>query len=152
MAKLLIIYDSKTGHTETMAKTIADGAKTVKNVTVDLKKLGTPFPMALLDEVDAIIIGSPTRYSHVTEEMRIFVDAITDLKKRGRLKLKRKIGASFGSYGWDGGWNLQELENTLKELGIKIEHPIVESVDIPSEKVLKACTELGKSIAEKLVK
>ena len=150
MAKVLIIYDSKTGHTEAMAKAVAEGAKTVKNVDVDLKKLNTPFPMTLLDEADAILLGSPTRYANLTEDMRLFLEAATDLKECGRLKLKGKIGAVFGSYGWDGGWNLQfHLENNMKKLGIKIEHPIVEAVDDPTAKELKACRELGKTIAEK---
>jgi flavorubredoxin len=132
-----------------MAKAIATGAKTVKGINVNLKKVGTAFPMALLDEADAILIGSPTIYSHVTHEIKNFLDAVTDLKKRGRLKLKGKIGAAFGSYGWDGGWNLQELENIMKEIGITVDVPLVEAVDIPSEKVLKTCTELGKTIAQK---
>ena len=153
MAKVLIIYDSKTGHTAAMAKAISEGAKTVKNVDVDLKKLGTPFPMSILDEADAIILGSPTRYANLTEEMKIFLAAATDLKKLGRLTLKNKIGAVFGSYGWDGGWNLQfHLENNMKDLGIKIESPIVEAVDNPTEKELSECKKLGKTIAEKVAK
>lgn len=32
MAKILIVYDSKTGNTERMAMAIADGAKTTKNI------------------------------------------------------------------------------------------------------------------------
>ena len=149
MTNILIIYDSNTGHTEAMAKAIVAGAKTVKGINVNLKKVGTPFPMSLLDEADAILIGSPTIYSHVTHEVKNFLDAVANLKKRGRLKLKGKIGAAFGSSGWDGGWNLQELENTMKEIGIKVDNPIVESVDNPSEKVLQTCTELGKAIAQK---
>ena len=152
MAKILIVYDSKTGHTETMAKAIAEGARSVKNINVELRKLGTPFPMTLLDESDAIIFGSPTRYANVTVEMKAFLDATKTLKKEGRLKLGGKIGAAFGSYGWDGGWNLEKLEDEMKSLGIKIEDPIVESVDDPTEKVLKACKELGKNIAEKVAK
>ncbi|MDQ1278834.1 MAG: hypothetical protein QG670_94, partial [Thermoproteota archaeon] len=58
MARVLIVYDSKTGHTEAMAKAIAEGARTT-NVSVDLKKLGDPFPKTLLDSADAILIGSP---------------------------------------------------------------------------------------------
>ena len=152
MARVLIVYDSKTGHTGAMANAIAEGARSVKTVSVDLRKLGEPFPMTLLDNADAIIIGSPTHYANVTTEMKTFLEAIKELKKAGRLKLQGKIGAAFGSYGWDGGWNLQNLEAEMKALGIKIENPIVEAVDIPSEKALKACLALGKTIAEKIAK
>ena len=152
MAKVLIVYDSKTGHTGAMASAIAEGTRTVKNVGVDLRKLGEPFPMTLLDDVDAISLGSPTHYANVTVEMRTFLEAVKELKKAGRLKLKGKIGAAFGSYGWDGGWNLQKLEVEMKALGIKIKNPIVEAVDAPSKERLEACLKLGEAIAEKVAK
>ena len=55
---------------------------------VDLKKLGTPFPLSILDQADAIIIGySDSVPAHVTEETRLFMDAVEDLKKLRPLKL-----------------------------------------------------------------
>jgi NAD(P)H dehydrogenase (quinone) len=39
MAKVLIIYDSKTGHTEKMALAAAEGAKQMKGVDVEFKKV-----------------------------------------------------------------------------------------------------------------
>ena len=155
MAKVLVIYDSKTGHTEKMAKTIADGWKgSEKGVDVDLKKLGTPFPLSILDQADAIMIGFPNSVlAHVTEETRLFMDAVEDLKVLGRLKLNDKDWQwLFGSDGWDGGWNLEELKADMKKLGIRIERPVLESVDSPSDRVLKECTDLGKTIAEELTK
>ena len=38
MAKILIVYDSKTGNTERMAMAVAEGAKKIKNVAVVVKK------------------------------------------------------------------------------------------------------------------
>ncbi|MDQ1280915.1 MAG: flavodoxin [Thermoproteota archaeon] len=152
MAKVLIIYDSVTGHTEAMAKAVAEGARTVKKVNVDLKKIGTPFPLTILDAADAIIIGSPSRYSHETEVVRYFLKAVADYNKAGRLKLEGKIGAVFGSYGWDGGWNIEMLENNLTELGMKIGGSTVLAVNAPTEKVLDACRQLGKTIADKIAK
>jgi len=151
MTNILIIYDSKTGNTETMAKAIKAGADSINNIIVQMIKLGTPFPISMLNEVDAIILGSPTHYAYVTNEVRNFLEAIKDLTESGKLKLKNKIGAVFGSYGWDGGWNLQKLEFELKGLGLIIEHPIVESVDAPNERVLMDCTNLGKNIAQKVL-
>jgi flavorubredoxin len=151
MTNVLIIYDSKTGNTETMAKAINAGAHSIKDITVEMIKLGTPFPISMLNEVDAIILGSPTHYAYVTVEMRNFLEAIKDLTESGKLKLKNKIGAVFGSYGWDGGWNFQKLELEMKDLGLTIENPIVESVDAPNERVLMACEQLGKNIAKKVL-
>ncbi|MDQ1281332.1 MAG: flavodoxin, partial [Thermoproteota archaeon] len=109
-------------------------------------------PIPLLDSADAILIGSPTHYANVTAEMKTFLEAAKTLKKAGQLKIQGKIGAAFGSYGWDGGWNLQNLEAEMETLGIKIENPIIESVEIPTEKVIAACITLGKSIAAKVAK
>ena len=73
MPKVVIIYDSKSGNTEAMAKSIAEGAKAVSGVDVVLKKLGEPFSLGILDDADALILGSPAHYGHVTLEMRDFL-------------------------------------------------------------------------------
>jgi NAD(P)H dehydrogenase (quinone) len=39
MAEILIVYYSKTGHAEKMALAIAEGAKQVKGVDAELKKV-----------------------------------------------------------------------------------------------------------------
>ena len=157
MATLVIIYDSKTGNTERMAKSIAGGAKSVNGVNVLLKKLGEPFSLRILDEADAIILGAPAHYAHVTPEMRNFLADLKDENAAGRLKLKGKIGAAFGSYGWDGGVAIGRLAIEMKNLGIKVESPVLAQVPpLPhsslNEKSLKECQELGKTIAKKTVK
>ena len=138
MAKVLIVYDSRTGHTEAMARAIADGAGAVRNVVVDLRKLGEPFSIELLDQADAIIIGSPTHYAYVTSELRAFLEAAKHLKNAGHLKLEGKIGVAFGSYGikrtyLGGNWALQMLRDEMKELGIKMESPLLSSLGDPNE-------------------
>lgn len=157
MATLVIIYDSKTGNTEKMAKSIAGGAKSVDGVNVLIKKLGEPFSIRILDEADAIILGAPAHYAHVTSEMRNFLADIKDEDAARRLKLKGKIGAVFGSYGWDGGVAMERLAVEMKNLGIKVESPVLAQVpplphSSPNEKSLKECQELGKTIAKKTLK
>ena len=157
MATLVIIYDSKTGNTEKMAKSIADGAKSVSGVNVLIKKLGEPFSIRILNDADAIILGAPAHYAHVTPEMRNFLADIKDENATGRLKLKGKIGAVFGSYGWDGGVAIERLAIEMKNLGIKVESPVLAQVpplphSSPNEKFLKECQELGKTIAKKTLK
>jgi len=157
MATLLIIYDSKTGNTEKMAKSIAEGAKSVSGVNVLLKKLGEPFSLRILDDADVIILGAPAHYGHVTPEMRDFLTYLRDENAVGRLGLKGKIGAAFGSYGWDGGVAIERLAVEMENLGIRVQSPVLARVpSLPysslSEKSLKECKELGKTLAEKTSK
>jgi NAD(P)H dehydrogenase (quinone) len=60
MPKILIVYYSRTGNTEKMAKAVAEGARTVQGVEVELKYYTTPEELV---DLDAIVIGIPT-YHH----------------------------------------------------------------------------------------
>lgn len=59
MANILVVYDSRTGHTEKMAFAVAKGAKQVKGVEVQVKRLSET-SIKDLAEADGIILGSPT--------------------------------------------------------------------------------------------
>jgi NAD(P)H dehydrogenase (quinone) len=159
MLKIVVIYDSKSGNTEKMAKAVIEGVSSIKGVDVELYKVGAHFPVSLLDKADAIILGSPTIYGSPAPDMREFLTAVTDLKKSGKLLLKNKIGGVFGTYGWDGGWVVDSLVETMKNLTIRVISPVVSAVDQMggmgvriSEENLKKCRELGKAVAEKLIK
>jgi len=157
--KLLILYYSQTGNTEKMAKAVEEGAKTVKGIETELHKVGTPFSISILNKADAIILGSPSRYGLPTMEMKEFLDAATELKKAKVLRLEGKKGGVFGSYAWDGGAVVNRLAEALTSLGVDLVPPMVSAVDrmglmgvrIDAESLQK-CRELGKTIAEKLVK
>jgi len=157
MPKIVVIYDSRSGNTEKMAKAVVEGASTIKGVDVELYKVGTRFPVSSLDKADAIIIGSPTIYGNPTPEMKAFLTSVADLKKSGKLLLKNKIGGVFGSYGWDGGWVTDALAEVLKNLTIKVIPPVVSAVDQMggmgiriSEENISKCRDLGKAVATKL--
>jgi len=159
MTKIVIIYDSKSGNTEKMAKAVEEGAKTVKGVETELHNAGTRFPISVLDKADAIVLGSPSIYGLPASEMRDFLDAAIELKRAKKLQLDGKIGGVFGSYGWDGGYIVDRLAETLETLGIKLVPPMVSAVDrmgmmgvrIDGESLQK-CRELGKAVAEKSAK
>ena len=156
MPRVTVVYDSRGGFTEKMAKAVVEGAKNVKNVEVELLKAGTPFSISKLDATDGIILGSPTIYGSVTQEMRNILTVLREHKEAGRLKLKGKVGGVFGSYGWDGGWVTDKLASDMKGLGINVVAPAVsvvhEQYDTSSidEKTLQKCRDLGKAVAEKV--
>ena len=114
MSKILVLYHSLWGHIETMAGAIAEGARSVEGVTVDIKrvpeslsaeklaavhaKTGQAAPEAHPDDLanyDAIIFGTPTRFGNMSGQMRNFLDRTGNLWQEG--KLVGKVGSVFAS-------------------------------------------------------
>lgn len=114
MTKVLVLYYSMYGHIETMANAVAEGARGVGGVQVDVKrvpdlvpeevarkagaKLDQVAPLAKVDdlpEYDAIIFGTPTRFGNMCAQMRNFLDQTGGLWFTG--KLVGKVGSVFTS-------------------------------------------------------
>lgn len=114
MAKVLVLYYSMYGHIETMAKAVAEGARSVAGTTVDIKrvpdlvpeevlkksgaKVDQEAPICGVDELanyDAIIFGTPTRFGNMCAQMRNFLDQTGGLWFHG--KLVGKVGSVFTS-------------------------------------------------------
>jgi len=120
MTKVLVLYYSMYGHVETLAQTIAEGAKSVEGVEVTLKrvpetmsadvaqragaKLDQAAPVAdpkELSNYDAILFGTPTRFGNMTGQMRLFLDQTGGQWVKGALI--GKIASVFTSTGTGGG-------------------------------------------------
>lgn len=97
MPKMLIIYQSKTGNTKSMAEAVEEGVRN-ENVDVVRKKIEVSHVDDLL-EADGIIIGSPTYFAGTTAEVKKFIDASI----KHFPKLQGKVGAAFASCGDLGG-------------------------------------------------
>ncbi|MBP8644640.1 MAG: NAD(P)H:quinone oxidoreductase [Syntrophobacteraceae bacterium] len=114
MAKVLVLYYSMYGHTETMAKAVAEGAGSVEGIEVVVKrvpelvpedvarkagaKLDQGAPVATVDELpnyDAVIFGTPTRFGGMCAQMRNFLDQTGRLWAGGGLI--GKVGSVFTS-------------------------------------------------------
>ncbi|MGZ2423871.1 NAD(P)H:quinone oxidoreductase type IV [Rhizobium laguerreae] len=113
MAKVLVLYYSAYGHIETMAYSVAEGAKsagaevTVRRVPelvpedvakASYYKVDQAAPIATVDELadyDAIIVGAGTRFGTVASQMRNFWDQTGGLWFAG--KLVGKLGSVFTS-------------------------------------------------------
>ena len=91
MAKVLIIYYTRSGNTEKLAKYIEEGVKSERVETV-CKKVQEVEPKELLD-YNGIIIGSPVYYGSMAAEIKkLFDDSV-----RFHGKLDGKVGAAFSS-------------------------------------------------------
>jgi NAD(P)H dehydrogenase (quinone) len=113
MAKVLVLYYSSYGHIETMAHAIAEGAQAA-GAEVDVKRVPETVPeeiargahfkldqsapvaqVADLEQYDAIIVGTGTRFGRMSSQLAAFLDQAGGLWARGALN--GKIGAAFAS-------------------------------------------------------
>ena len=156
MAKVLVVYDSKTGNTEKMAFAVAEGAKQVDGVEVVVKKADQTDIEDLLG-ADGIIMGSPTYYGQMSAKLKALIDK--SVKIHG--KLEGKVGAAFTSSGGTATGAETTLLSILQAMlvhGMIIQgrshdkHYGAAAVGSPSERELKFCRELGERTASLVVK
>lgn len=127
-----------------MAKAVAEGAKGVSGVQVDLSFHVEPQD---LNSYDAVIVGAPT-YRH---EMPMDFKNLFEGAEAQHLNLKGKLGAVFGSYGWSGEAPKILTGIMQDKFGMQTtEQPLLAKY-IPDEAALDACRALGKKIAETLM-
>ena len=154
MQKIVIVYDSKTGNTEAMARSIAEGARSISNTDVVLEKLGNSFSFSILGDADVAVFGSPSHHGHVTPEMLVFLAELSDAIDSGAVNVEGKIGLAFGSYGWDSGVCIEKLSDEMAKLGFKMEQGVLakpEPTKDPSSDpdIFRDCREVGKNLAKK---
>jgi NAD(P)H dehydrogenase (quinone) len=113
MAKVLVLYYSSYGHIEKMAEAVVEGARSV-GAEVDLKRVPETVPetiakaahfklaqaapvaaVADLENYDAIIVGTGTRFGRIASQMAAFLDQAGGLWARGAFN--GKVGAAFTS-------------------------------------------------------
>ncbi|MEM0008204.1 MAG: flavodoxin domain-containing protein [Candidatus Bathyarchaeia archaeon] len=145
MPRILILYYSRTGNTEKMAKAVAEGAEMVQGVDVELTYHATP---EQLKEFDAIIVGTPTYHHDTTVDIKmLFEEAAAK-----NINLKGKVGAAFGSYGWSGEAPRLVLEILKNKFEMEVTEPPLLIRYTPDTAGLEKCREFGRKIAERLVK
>lgn len=143
MAKLLILYDSHSGNTEKMAEAVAEGARSVANVEVEVKYYAGPDELA---EAAAIVFGSPTYY----HDMTLPIKQMLEEAGKANVQLKGKVAAVFGSYGWSGEAPGLILEILKNRFGMDTITPGLGALYTPNQAKLEECRKLGKAVAEKV--
>ncbi len=156
MAKILIVYDSKTGNTEQMAFAVAEGARQVKRVKVVVKKVDQTRLEDLLD-ADGVILGSPTYYGQMSAKLKALIDK--SVKIHG--KLEGKVGAAFTSAGGTATGAETTMLSILQAMlvhGMIVQgraddkHYGAAAVEVPRKNELESCKELGERVANLTVK
>ena len=150
MSKALVVYDSKTGNTEKMAKAISAGIKEAEH-NVETKHVDK----TSLDDLmvaDAIILGSPTQFCTMSAKMKALIDKSIEIYPD---KLQNKIGAAFTSSGAIAGGNetalLSLIQAMLMHRMVIVGHQSgsfgAVSIGEPNKECLAVCKEFGKRIA-----
>lgn len=116
--KLLIVFYSLYGHVRQMAEAVAEGARSVEGVEVEIKQVPETLPPDVVEKMGAvetrkemesvpvatvedlgnagaIIFGTPTRFGNMCGQMRQFLDATGPLWLKG--SLVGKVGSVFAS-------------------------------------------------------
>ncbi len=152
MAKVMVIYDSRTGNTEKMADAVADGARQVEGATIVVMNVDKAKPEDLL-AADAIILGSPTYYGNMSGKMKELIDKSNAFHG----KLTGKVGGAFTS----AGGTACGAETTLMAMlqAMLVHGMIVQgrsddqpygatAVEAPDEQAIGYCKELGGRVAK----
>ena len=116
--RILVLFYSTYGHVYAMAEAAAEGAREIPDTFVDIKRVPETLPREVLQKMgaleaqkafahipeatpedlenaDAILFGTPTRFGNMAAQMRNFLDATGGLWQKGALV--GKVGGVFTS-------------------------------------------------------
>ena len=142
MKKVLVVYLSRTGNTEKMAKAIGDGIRET-GVDVEVKKSkGTALDDLVAAEV--VVLGSPTYFCTMSGNMKAFIDKSIQIYPD---KLANKIGAAFGSYGWSGE-AVKIITKELEAMNFNMIAPGLRIQYVPDKEGIESCYAYGRKIGK----
>ena len=145
--RALIFYDTMWESTETMAYAICSGLEenNVPTRIMSVKQNHHSAVMTELADCGAVIAGSPT---HNNTVLPLMAAQLTYMKG---LRPLNRIGGAFGSYGWSGE-GPKYLHEQLASMNMEMPAEPVKCTWRPDHEALKACHQMGVTIAEALKK
>ncbi|MDP2996845.1 MAG: NAD(P)H-dependent oxidoreductase [Bryobacterales bacterium] len=87
--RILVAYHSQTGNTEKLAMAVRDGAASVPEVEVALRKVGQATAEDIV-KADGLAVGTPVHWGNLSAETKSFLDRVGAALGLG------KQGATFG--------------------------------------------------------
>jgi len=108
MAKVLVVYATRTSSTRDIADLVAEGIRFSGNeaVVVEVKDIKSE---ADFEGFDGYVFGSPTYHGEMLQSMK------TMLFLAEKANLEGKVGGAFGAHGWS--TEAQDrIYNTMKEV------------------------------------
>ena len=146
MKKVLIVYSSRTGKTETMAHYLAEGLRFAA-CDVEVKKIADIENELDIIGYDGYLFGCPTYHKDMTGGMKQF------LFKAELANLVGKIGGAFGSHthsGESAPMIYDTMQHVFKMDMIDLGPLNLTEAMVGQEDGLKACQDYGKTLGGKL--
>ena len=147
MVEVLVLYYSRTGRTETLANSIAEGARTIENVSVSIKRVDYATVNDFIS-CDAVAFGSPNYFSYMAGLMKHFFDKALSIRER----VTGKPAAVFTSGGGSSKSALESLEKMISSFKLQKVATGIACQGEPNEKDLAACKKLGEALAKAAIK
>jgi len=151
MAKVLILYYSRSGNTAKMAQFVAAGVRDTGAEAL-IKDVKDASPDELL-KVDGCILGAPVYYGTMAAEVKRFIDE--SVKHHG--KRVGKVGGAFASSGGLAGGNETTVLDIVKALlihgmivpgNVDGDHYGAVAVGAPDKRSEQQCRLLGKIVGD----
>lgn len=140
MADVLVVYDSRTGNTESAARAVAEGVKKT-GASVEIKKV-SDVTEEDIKAAKGVALGSYCIHDDYSGGMREFLD-----KKLSNVRMFGKFGAVFGTHKWNGG-NVPKLEKEVLRLELPLVAPGVNASKRPNDADLLRLRGLGEILAQ----
>jgi NAD(P)H dehydrogenase (quinone) len=155
MADVLVLYFSRTGATESLAREVARGVDAVDGMSARLRTVpdvssvaeavdsavpesGPPFATGSdLEECAALIIGSPSNFGNMAAPLKHFLDGTLGEWLRGTL-----VGKPFGTFASTGSLHGGQ-ETTLLTMAVPLLHHGMIYVGVPYSEAALTTTKSG---------
>lgn len=140
--KILVVYHSQSGNTETMAKAVAKGARKVEGTDVVLKKA---FDTSIDEfiEFDGYAFGSPDYFSYMAGGLKDIFDR-TLYPSRGKIDDRPYV--AFVSHGGGGTPALQSIHRCCRSMKLRQVGELLWR-DRPDFEGERQCEGLGEKLA-----
>jgi len=147
LVEVLVLYYSRTGRTEALANSVAEGARTVEGVSVSVKRADYATVNDFIS-CDAVAFGSPNYFSYMAGLMKDFFDKALSIREM----VTGKPAVAFTSGGSSSNSALLSLERMISSFRLQKVAEGVVSEGAPNEKDLAACKRLGETLARAAIK
>ncbi|MFH2044292.1 MAG: NAD(P)H-dependent oxidoreductase [Pseudomonadota bacterium] len=145
MTAILVIYHSQNGNTKMMAESVAKGAASVVNVSVNLKAAGDT-TLEDIRNCDGLVIGSPEYFGYMAGMIKDFFDRTYEVVTKNKKEFHRPYSI-FVCAGNDGRNTLTQIERICLAFPFrKVYEPIISRGKI-TDSILEKCFEMGQTIA-----
>ncbi len=144
MVEVLVLYYSRSGRTEALANSIAEGVESVRGASAKVKRADYATVNDFVS-CDAVAFGSPNYFGYMAGLMKDFFDRALSIRE----KVAGKPSVAFTSGGGASTSALLSLETMITSFRLEKAADGVVSQGKPSQEDLIACKILGTTLAEK---